>query len=549
MEQPELEREVRDLAQRISAIESRLGLSAEAPRVEFAAAAIPPGAAARDTTDVIPVLGRALLGLAGAFLLRVFTESGSLPVKAGVAIGILYALGWLVSAARTPAERRIGAAINSLTAVIILAPLLWEATLRFHAIATGTAGAILLCFTLSGMAVSWRKNLLIVATIATLGGIGPAAAFIVATHDVLPFTFVLLGIAAAVEASACLDHWLNERWLAALAADLAVLLATWLVTNDRGLPESYAAIPHGWLLAAQAALLAIYLASTIVRTLLRHVTFTAFEVGQCAAAFLISVGGGLRLSPAMAGVLVVCGLACYIVSFAVIERYGHGRNFYTYSTFGILLVLAGSRILLSEATAAAVWSLLAIACMWAGSFTLQIHGGFYLALALAGSGAFQEAATFLLGSAALPGQHPGFLAAGAIAALVCYVRARHSTIFRLAMAAAPAWLLAGIAAGALAAAYHTAFGNHVYCATMRTGVAASASLLLAWAGSRWKRPEISRLIYPAMLLGAYRLVAIDLREDHKAAVVLSLLLYGTALIAVPKISRAAPPGQARASKD
>src|SRR6476659_4857219 len=111
MEQPELEREVRDLAQRISAIESRLGLSAETPRVEFAAAAIPPGAVARDTTDVIPVLGRALLGLAGAFLLRVFTESGSLPVKAGVAIGILYALGWLVSAARTPAERRIGAAI------------------------------------------------------------------------------------------------------------------------------------------------------------------------------------------------------------------------------------------------------------------------------------------------------------------------------------------------------------------------------------------------------------------------------------------------------
>ena len=127
------------------------------------------------------------------------------------------------------------------------------------------------------------KDLLIVATIATLAGLGTAAALLMATHDVLPFTLVFLAIAAAVEASACLDHWLSERWLAATAADLAVLLATWLVTNERGLPPAYAPIPHAWLLAAQVALLAIYLSSTIVRTLLRGFTFTGFETAQCAA--------------------------------------------------------------------------------------------------------------------------------------------------------------------------------------------------------------------------------------------------------------------------
>ena len=47
-----------------------------------------------------------------------------------------------------------------------------------------------------------------------------------------------------MEVSACLNHWLRERWLTATAADLAVLLATWLVTMEHGVPEGYAAIPH-----------------------------------------------------------------------------------------------------------------------------------------------------------------------------------------------------------------------------------------------------------------------------------------------------------------
>jgi len=139
------------------------------------------------------------------------------------------------------------------------------------------------------------------------------------------------------------------------------------------------------------ALLGIYLAGTIVRTLLRGRTFTAFETAQCVAAFAISVGGGLRLSPAMPWIAVACGVACYVVSFAVLEKSGGSRrNFFTYSTFGILLVLAGSRIVLSSGAAAGVWSVLAVTCVWAGShfgrLTMQLHGGVYLLLALVGSG-------------------------------------------------------------------------------------------------------------------------------------------------------------------
>jgi len=563
--QPEWE----DLERRIARIERYLGIPAQQADSLPVAAAEPdvsrPPSPSEVSTALLPILGRCLLGLAGAYLLRALTESGTLTLQAGVAAGIFYAMGWLVWAARTPATRRVEAALHSLTSVLVLSPLLWEATLHFRAISTWKAGALLLCFTLFGLAVSWRKNLLIVATISTLAGLGTAAALLVATRDVVPFTLVFLAIAAAVETSACLEHWLSERWLAALAADLAVLLATWLVTNERGLPESYAPIPYGWLLGSQVALLGIYLSSTIIRTLFRGFTFTGFETAQCALAFLIGVGGGLRLSketPAISLFALACAAACYIVSFARLERGGSRRNFYTYSTFGILLVLAGSRILLSGTTAAAAWSALAIGCIWAGGFsgrsTLQVHGGIYLLLALTGSGALQHATALVLGAAQWPDEKQVALWAGLAAAAMCYLLAArdarslsawNSQTLRLVVAGTLVWMAAGAAAGVLTTAYHAEFGalaSNAYCATLRTSVLAGSALLLAWAGARSSNVELSRLIYPVMLVGAYRLLIVDLHGDLKVPLFLSLLVYGAALIALPKL-KALKPAAAQAA--
>jgi hypothetical protein len=576
-----LEAEVRRLRQRVERIERELGLSAQP---ESSAGGLAAGVASSNASGLdagvvaepgagpiesisaspaalLPVLGRALLGLAGAYLLRAITESATVAPQLGVAIGLLYAILWLVWAARTPAARRLEAALHSLTAVLVLSPLLWEGTLRFHAVSTWAAGAILLFFTVFGLAVSWRKDLLIVATIVTLAGLGTAGALLIASHDVLPFTLVFLGIAAAVEVSACLNHWLSERWLAATAADLAILLATWLVTNERGLPPAYAPIPHSWLLTAQIALLAIYLSSTIVRTLLRGFTFTGFETAQCGLAFLISIGGGLRLAgedprlgPAMAILTLACAAACYVVSFTLLDRQvARSRNFYTYSTFGFLLAIVGSRILLVGGTADAVWSAAALACLWAGGYwgrlTLQVHGGLYLLLALTTSGALVQAAKFLLGEGTWPGENDVAIGAGALAAGLCYALAVHYgrgrgewgfQAFRLAAAGTFAWLLAGISAGLLTAVYHGAFGeaaSHAYCATLRTGIVAGSAILLAWVGSRWDYLELTRLVYPAMVIGAWRLVMEDLHQERKAALFLSLLIYGVALMALPRFKR------------
>jgi hypothetical protein len=490
---------------------------------------------------LFPVVGRALLGLAGAYLLRTLTESGTFSHKAGVAVGLVYAMSWLVWAARTSAAEQLQTALHGLTAALVISPLIFEATARFHAISSWMAGLLLFVFAVFGLAVSWRKELLIVATFATLAGLGTAGALIIATNDALPFTFAFLAIATAVEVSACLNHWLSERWLTATAADLAVLLLTWLVTNERGVPSTYVPISNSAMPAAQVALLVIYLSSTIVRTLLRGFTMTWFETAQCAAAFLICVGGGR--SPALGVLCLVCSVACYLVAFHVLDGDSkHSRNFYTYSTFGILLVIAGSRILVSGMAASVSWSALAIAAMWAGNrfgrLTLQVHGGVYLLLGLAGSGALVQAAGLLLGSWAWSGAAAWPIWTGAMGAAVCCAMGAQSKALRIGNAAVLVWLAAGVAAGLLTFSYHGMFGasaSHAYCATLRTAVIAAAALLVARSGT-W-----APLLYPLMALGAWRLVMVDLHQERTAALFLSLLIYGAALMLLPRVLRSTAP--------
>jgi hypothetical protein len=549
MQQPEwdaLVADVRDLQARVVRLEREVGVAAAASEaaatetrggpVDTAGASGPP--VLGDSSALFPVIGRALLGLAGAYLLRAVTETATFPDGVGVAIGLVYAMSWLVWAARTPDADRLQTALHGLTAALVISPLIFEATSRFHAISSWTAGLLLFAFAVFGLAVSWRKELLIVATFATLAGLGTAGALIIATHDALPFTLVFLAIAAAVEVSACLNHWLSERWLTATAADLAVLLLTWLMTNEHGMPESYVPVSYSALLAAQVALLVIYLSSTIVRTLLRGFTMTWFETAQCAAAFLICVMSGR--SPAFGVLCLVCAAACYLVAFRVLDVSGQrGRNFYTYSTFGILLVIAGSRILVSGMAASVSWNALAIAAMWAGNrfgrLTLQVHGGVYLLLGLAGSGALVQAGGLLLGAWSWSGTAAWPIWTGAVGAAVCCAIGGQTKALRIGNAAILVWLTAGVAAGLLTFGYHSVFGSgasHAFCATLRTTVIVGAALAVARAG------EWSRLIYPLMLLGAWRLVMVDLYQDRKAALFLSLLIYGAALMVLPKLLRA-----------
>ena len=565
--QPELAalaQQVENLRQRVSSLERLLGVvPTERPdRIVEAITPLPGQTESLlgNTTKLIPLIGKALLGIAGAYLLRALTERGMFPLKVGVAIAIVYALGWLLLAARTAPKEHVTAAAYASTSVLILMPLVWEATVLFHAISCWTAAWILFLFSAFGLALSWRKFLSALASITVMAGVLTSLALLVATHDLAPFTLELLGTAAAVEFSACLGHALGLRWFVACAADLAVLLLTYFLTRAEGLPEGYAAIPLGTALAAQVSLLFIFLSSTTVRTVFKGYPVTTFETIQWLVAFVLSVGGALRLAhgnPAAVSAISImslgCGAACYVISFAFLARAGkRDRNFYTYTSFGLLLVFGGSRLLVSGVALALVLSILSLACLLigreSGRMTLKWHGTIYLlsATVLSGLGGWTAAHLLPAGAVRVPLAPAAVVAA--VAAILGYALAWRSPrigswpwprrLVVLLLAANCAWIVVGLAVGALAALYRSPGASAqapAFYPTFRTGILTAWSLLMAWSGTKWGRFEAVWLVYPFMGCTAYKLAVQDLPGGETLSLFASLFLFGGALIVLPRI--------------
>jgi hypothetical protein len=556
----ELRQEVQELRGRVFQLEQRIGTN---PMETLAPNLAPHPAYPQKSSDAITgtagavtVLGRALLGIAGAYLLRAVTEMGTLSWSAGVGLGIAYALAWLVWAARTPAEKKLEVAVHGLTSVLVLAPLLWEAMMRVHVVHPWAAAGVLMLFSTFGLASAWRKDLAVLAWITTLAALVIAAVLLVATRAVIPFTAALLAIAAAVEFSATLDHWLRERWIVAMVTDLAVVLVTYLVTRPGGPPDGYTPISPAEALTVQIALVAIYLASTISRTLYRSHVFTFFETTQIVAAFGITFTGVLRIAAnrplarlSVAVLILLCAIACYFVAFKFLEHRGaQVRNFYAYSTFALLLTVVGMRIVLFSSTAAVCWAGLALAGLWLGDrlrrTTLRFHGAIYLLLAIAVSGLAWKVALTLRLSTAAWGRSAILVG---IATIFCYLlvlRSRNPAdtwpvrVLATTIAASVVCSAAGAFSFAAIATTRATLGPNVSAATAVTFAVTAISLLLAWLSRKKQRPELLWLVPILMAIGAYNLFTQDLGQQHTLGRFLSLLLYGATLILLPRIGSA-----------
>src|SRR5215469_11298712 len=138
----QLNERVRELEQRVAALESRqetinttAAVTTESQLQPEPPAApeilIPPllrpmpprtasGSSALNTpAGLIMVIGKAVLGIAGAYLLRAVAESGTAPKLAVVALAILYAGAWMAWAARVHATNRFAGLAYAVTSAII----------------------------------------------------------------------------------------------------------------------------------------------------------------------------------------------------------------------------------------------------------------------------------------------------------------------------------------------------------------------------------------------------------------------------------------------
>jgi hypothetical protein len=511
--------------------------------------------AADSGPGLLALSGQTVLALAGAYLIRALTDAGMLSPLGGVALGLAYALLFTLLADRAAAGgQTLRADFHALASVLIAYPLLWETSTRLGILAPSAALAALVGMFAAGAAVATRHHLSWLLWVGTCVAVATAAALLVATQELAPAILALLTIAALVEAVALRGPWPSLRFVPALALDAAVLVLAWLAGRPSGLPEGYPPINPVAAAAVALALPAVYIVSIAIRTLRLERAVGAFDVVQGSAALALgffgaeriwAASGGSGLALGLAGSLL--GLLGYAVAFAYVERRtGQATNFYFYSTAGGVLVLLESSLLLGAGGRALVWSALGLAGVWLGRdldrMTLRVHGVVFLCAAAVSSGALGAATHDLLGPARaeLPTAF-GWLSTAA--ALGCYralatdrVVSGWKRIPHAIAAALAAWLVAGILVAEAAHLLGLAT-RPAALATLRSGALAMFAVGLAAASRRFVLVELGWLVYPLLALGGLKLVAEDLPAGRAAALFVSFVVYGAALIAAPRLLR------------
>ena len=151
---------------------------------------VPPAAVSGgdDLVTVLSFVGRTFVALGGAYLLRALTDAAIVPLPQGIALGLAYALDWLVMSDRAAAAGRpTSAAFHGLVASIIAFPLIWESVTRFQLLTPNAAAIALTLVTALMLAAALRQRSQALAWIAVVGALVTSLALVAATRVVLPF--------------------------------------------------------------------------------------------------------------------------------------------------------------------------------------------------------------------------------------------------------------------------------------------------------------------------------------------------------------------------
>jgi hypothetical protein len=493
-------------------------------------------------------VAKALLGFAGAYLLRAAAESGSVSQSIGILAGLTYSVFWLLWAIHSGGTDSFSATLSALTSAGILGGLVWENAVQTHALPLPLAASLITLFAYTGMFLAARRTLPRIAAIVIAMSSSLALALLLATHDVIPMTVAALSIAAASELAACSGRWLRQRWFPALAADLAVLIVAWVITQPQGIPESYRPFAMSTVVGLQISLVLIYMLGTAYRTLVTGSDITHFEIAQNMAGIALFIWASVvmgREAPAarvfVAAFCVLAGLGCYAIAVLFLARQSRQRNFLMYGIFGLSLEMAGISILFSGPSLVFVWCTLAGVVSWLGTkehrISLQLQTPVLLGAAAVGSGLIEFARHALHNATAPDPSRLLEIVAVTVALGFCYWMAGSGENGK---ARVPAFLIAALLCWAIlglgGAGITTVLGpGSAMSSTLRNGLICALALGLAKPGTR--RPELIWLVYPLMLYGAYRLVAEDFTHSQTTALALSLLFYGGTLLQLTRMIR------------
>jgi hypothetical protein len=299
--------------ERLRAIEDRLAIH-EPPPPEPLRVSAPP------RENVLSLTGRAVLILGGAFLLRAATET-ALNHQIGIALGLAYAIAWIVAAAlAAKKERRTPAIFHIAAAAAIGYPIIAEAVTRFHVLGPIAAAIVLAAFSLAMLIVARLYELQTPAWIAVAGATIVALVLAYATKELIPFALELTfaGVAAfvlslnyvgwllAIEsdlfaiflvAAALLEETKENR--AVLVITLLVFAIAWMSVTMRANPQTAIASLIGICAAAALVLsppvmtMVFAAAAVVAAELARRKSWRVFAVQSAVWGVAAAISGGL----------------------------------------------------------------------------------------------------------------------------------------------------------------------------------------------------------------------------------------------------------------
>lgn len=558
---------------RIAKLESRLAKVEE--RLRVLEGAQPARAAADDTPPESSLahslivsapthIGHTLLIFGGAYLLRAITDFHFVPTGIGISMGAAYALFWLLMAYRKSADdaQRTTAAILGALSILLIMPLLVEAVQHFKLLSGPQSATALAVYCVLALRVALKRNLRTLAWLTTAGCIVTALGIMIVSHSAYLVATILILLGLATLWIAYLKDWIGLQWLGAAGANGVVLGMVGLSKTDQ------------WTIEPQTAavfatfLLLTYLVSFVYRTHGSGHSVAFFEPMQALAASAIILTAAIVAAHAgqfglglMAMLSIVVGGSAYGLAFSPETRRRRGRNFFFYSTLGLLYVLAGSGLMLPHRAAAVLWALLAV--MMAvlsgrtGRVALSLQCTLLLLAASSYSGILGTGLQALAGDAGpgwpvLSGNHVT-VALATVACLFIPVAQQSERWGKLAglpqliVLALSVWEVGGLIVVLVApvlAGAASAEPNLSVLASVRTAVLSVAAATLAVSSRHWRWPEARWLAYPLLILVAIKLFAEDFPHGNAASLFVSLAFVGSAVLLVAKVIKRDKPAEA-----
>ena len=502
----------------------------------------------------LALIGRTLIVLGGAYLLRALTESGIVSAGAGVAIGLLYAVFWSLLALRTRVNRS-SALYHGIATAIIALPLIFEAVRKFHVLDAWAAAVALALVSAATFALVWLRQLAGVAWTFSLIALAIVPLLMLETNIVAPFALYLIALGIATLWLGYLLEWHLLRWFVAAELNVVLLTYSYLVANDR-LPGASPAAA----IAISCVAFGAYLTSFAVRTLVKGREVIVFEIAQTLALLMTAIGGAMWVAASrgtlelpLAALLLTLGGASYAVSFAFIPRhFATPANFVCYSSLALMLIVAGGAFI-TGLTNSIFWSVLAILSGYLATHyrksSLALHAAVFIFSGFVGAGVITHGIQSLLLDVRSGWSAP---AEGSILLLIACVAAAGIrpierqgsfelwTAAKVMIFAELGWIAAAMIVSAIGFAFlGDAPPDRAVVSVLRTAVIAGLAIVAAWA-SRFPFLSPARLLCNAFLIAlVLKLMWEDFRVGRPATLFVSLAIVGAALILTPPLRRKA----------